>query len=81
MDETDWQTARKLALLLTIAENMDISHIALVKQVEATVTEGMAHLSLVGPEPIMIAPQTLAKLEKWFKKETGCKLAVRYTQG
>lgn len=81
LDETDWQTARKLALLLTIAENMDISHIALVKQVEATVAEGLAHLLLVGPEPIMIAPQTLAKLEKWFKKETGYKLAVRYTQG
>lgn len=78
LDESDWLTARKLGLLLTIAENLDISQIGLVEEIEASVSNDQAKLLLFAPEPVAMAQQTLGKLQKWFKKETGCKLTIEY---
>lgn len=78
LDENDWQTARKLALLLAIAESLDTSQIGLVKKVEASYADGQAQLLLFAAGPVPIAQQSLDKLERWFKKDTGSKLTIRY---
>ena len=39
LDETDWQKARKMALLLSLAESLDVTQLGLVRKVEATLKE------------------------------------------
>ncbi|SDN15510.1 exopolyphosphatase / guanosine-5'-triphosphate,3'-diphosphate pyrophosphatase [Dendrosporobacter quercicolus] len=80
LDENDWQTARKLALLLAIAETLDASQIGLVKKIEAVFSGGQAHLLLFADEPIPMAQQTWTKLERWFKKDTGANLTMSYSR-
>lgn len=80
LDENDWQTARKLALLLAIAENLDASQLGLVQAVEASFADSQARLLLLADGPVPLARQALTKLERWFKKDTGCTLTIRYAE-
>ncbi len=74
LDDPDWQTARKLSLLLTLAESMDTTQLGLVKEAKASLQTGHPHLKLITKEPAPIEYQTLKKYMKWLNKELGVDL-------
>jgi len=76
LDEDNWQTARKLALLLAIAESLDTTQMKLVEKVTTTFTNKQAELTLTNQEPIPLELQSIKKHGKWFKKETGFELII-----
>jgi exopolyphosphatase/guanosine-5'-triphosphate,3'-diphosphate pyrophosphatase len=76
LDDPDWQTARKLALLLTLAESMDTTQLGLVKEVKASLQTGQPHLKLITNEPAPIEYQALKKYMKWLNKELGVDLVL-----
>lgn len=75
-DAFDWQTARKLALILALAESLDATQMGLVQAAETAVTDQAACLKLVTGEAARVEYQSTVKLAKWFKKETGIKLVI-----
>lgn len=77
LDEFDWQTARKLALIAALAESLDTTQMGLVRRVTISVKDQAACLELTTGEAAHIEYQATAKLAKWFKKETGVKLIVK----
>lgn len=76
LDERDWHTARKLSLLLAIAEILDTTQIGLVKTVKADIINGKAYLKLLISEPAPIELHTLDKCSKWVKKDLGLELLI-----
>lgn len=70
-DEADWQTARKLSLLLAMAESLDVTQMQLVQSAAATLEDGQAVLRLTTSEPAFIEEEAVVKHSKWFKKELG----------
>jgi exopolyphosphatase/guanosine-5'-triphosphate,3'-diphosphate pyrophosphatase len=76
LDDPDWQTARKLSLLLTLAESMDTTQLGLVKEVKASLQTGQPHLKLITNEPAPIEYQALKKYMKWLNKELGVDLVL-----
>jgi len=77
LDESDWQKARKLALLLALAETLDTTQMGLVKKLRATSGDGQAHLSLtVDPRTASIELAEVQQHRKWFKKEFGLDLIL-----
>lgn len=76
LDEGNWQTARKLALLLALAESLDTTQMALVKKVTTTFTNKQAKLLLETRQAIPLELQSIKKHSKWLKKETGLELII-----
>jgi exopolyphosphatase/guanosine-5'-triphosphate,3'-diphosphate pyrophosphatase len=78
LDESDWQKARKMALLLALAENLDTTQLGLVKQASSEVTAKAACLALtIDNQGAAIELQETAKHRKWFRKEFGLELSLR----
>jgi len=77
LDEGNWQTARKLALVLAIAESLDTTQMQLVEKVTTTFTDKQAQLTLEAQQVIPLELQAIKKHNKWFKKETGLELSIR----
>lgn len=77
LDEFDWQTARKLALILALAESLDTTQMGLVRKVQVSVKDQTACIKLTTGEAAQVEYQATKKLAKWFKKETGVKLVVK----
>ena len=75
-DEIDWQTAKKLSLILAIAESLDTTQMQLVKAVDATVAEGRAILDL-RETPAPVERQSLTRQFRWFRKEMNTELVVK----
>lgn len=78
LDEGNWQTARKLALLLAIAESLDTTQMKLVEKVTTAFTNKQAELTLTTQQAIPLELQSIKKHGKWFKKETGLELIISY---
>jgi len=76
LDEGNWQTARKLALLLAMAESLDTTHMSLVQKVTTAFTKKQAELTLEAEHPIPLELLSIKKHSKWFKKETGLELII-----
>ncbi len=77
LDESDWQKARKLALLLSVAESLDTTQLGLVKKVSSTVSAKAACLALVlDSQGAPIELQEAEKHRKWFRKEFGRELSL-----
>lgn len=76
LDEGNWQTARKLALLLAIAESLDTTQLELVEKVTTTLSNKQALLTLTTHHPIPLELLAIKKHNKWFKKETGFELVL-----
>jgi len=80
LDEADWQKARKMALLLALAETMDATEMQLIKKVQASVFPGRAYLTLTASENITIEYVALQKHSKWLKKEFNAELDITIRQ-
>lgn len=76
LDQHNWQTARKLALLLALAESLETTQLGLVKDVEPSITGSQAVLKLITHDPVSIERQAAAQHRKWFKKELGFELII-----
>lgn len=77
LDEADWQIARKLAILLSLAESLDTTQMHLVKKVTASLSDNKARLHLDTAEPAPIEREAVRKYAKWFKKELGIELLIQ----
>lgn len=75
-DEIDWQTAKKLSLILALAESLDSTQMQLVKTVNAAVIDRNAVLDLCGVRA-PVERQTLERRKRWFKKEMNVELIVK----
>ena len=76
LDQYNWQTARKLALLLALAESLETTQLGLVKAVEPSIRGNQAFLKLITDDPVSIERQAAAAHRKWFKKELGFDLVI-----
>lgn len=76
LGEADWHAARKLSLILALAESLDTTQMQVVKQVTALVQDEtvVLGLSVTGNETIEL--QDIYQHKKWFKKEFGYELVV-----
>jgi exopolyphosphatase/guanosine-5'-triphosphate,3'-diphosphate pyrophosphatase len=80
LDDADWRKARKMALLLALAECLDTTQLKLVTRVTAGVKPKTASLTLtVGRQGATIEIQELEKHRKWFKREFGVELELHQT--
>lgn len=77
LDAENWQTARKLALLLALAESLDVTQLGLVEKVTTAFTNKQAQLTLTTHQAIPLELQSIKKHNKWFKKETGFELVIK----
>lgn len=76
LDQHSWQTARKLALLLALAESLETTQLGLVQDIEPSITGSQAFLRLITTDPVSIERQAVAGHRKWFKKELGFELII-----
>ena len=76
LDESNFQTARKLALLLALAESLDTTQMGLVEKITTSFTNKQAELTLEAQQAIPLELQSIKKHLKWFKKETGLDLVI-----
>ncbi|MCP6651979.1 hypothetical protein NL518_28185, partial [Klebsiella pneumoniae] len=76
LDQHNWQTARKLALLLALAEGLEATQLGLVQDVEPSITGNQALLKLITSDPVSIERQAASAHRKWFKKELGFELII-----
>ncbi|WP_425059296.1 Exopolyphosphatase [Sporomusa carbonis] len=76
LDQHDWQTARKLALLLALAESLETTQLGLIPNVQPAIAGKQAHLRLLTNDPVSIERQAAAGHRKWFKKELGLDLII-----
>lgn len=76
LDQNNWQTARKLSLLLALAESLETTELGLVQDVEPTITGNQATLKLITRDPVSIERQAAGQHRKWFKKELGFELII-----
>lgn len=76
LDESDWATARKLALFLAIAESLDSTQVQLVSRVVATVQDKKACLQLLTNGEAALELKAAEKHRKWFKKEFSMDLVI-----
>jgi exopolyphosphatase/guanosine-5'-triphosphate,3'-diphosphate pyrophosphatase len=78
LDETDWLKARKMALMLGMAESLDATQMRLVKKVNAGVTPSGAYLDInTDGQEATIEFQEVDKHRKWVKKEFGAEVVFR----
>ncbi|KYZ77799.1 exopolyphosphatase [Anaerosporomusa subterranea] len=75
-DEIDWQTAKKLSLILAIAESLDTTQMQLIKSVGASLEDGNAILDLQGTQA-SVERQSLERMVRWFRKEMNTELIVK----
>jgi exopolyphosphatase/guanosine-5'-triphosphate,3'-diphosphate pyrophosphatase len=76
LDEASWAKARKLALLLALAESLDTTQSASIEKIEATFTKQVATLKLTSSETHDIEKQAAEKCYKKFRKEFGLELTL-----
>jgi len=77
LDDTDWQKARKMALLLALAESLDTTQLGLVSEVSAALTDKAASLTMrVGRQGASVELKEAEHNRKWFKKEFGIDLEL-----
>jgi exopolyphosphatase/guanosine-5'-triphosphate,3'-diphosphate pyrophosphatase len=76
LDQNDWQTARKLALIVALAESLDSTQLGLVHDVIPSLSYSQAHLRLLTADPVTIERQAIDQHRKWFKKELGLELTI-----
>ncbi len=76
LDANDWDMARKLALILGLAECLDSTQMQLISNVEASVQDKKARLMLITEDEANIERKAIEKHRKWFKKEFSMDLAI-----
>ena len=76
LGEDDWQAARKLALLLALAESLDTTQMQVVSKLQPVVEEDKAILRIVTHGNAAIELQEVWQHRKWFKKDLAFELSI-----
>ncbi|SFL95967.1 exopolyphosphatase [Pelosinus propionicus] len=76
LDAANWQTARKLALLLALAESLDTTQMSLAEKITTSISKKQAQLIVTTKQELLLELQAVKKHSKWFKRETGLELTV-----
>lgn len=76
LDETDWQKARRIALILAIAESLDATQMGVIQKIHTTISDKFVHILLKAQNSASIERAEVQKHAKWLKKEFGRCLAV-----
>jgi len=78
LDEADWLKARKMALLLALAESLDTTQMHMAKIVSINYNQKQTYLDIsIDQQQGSIELQALDRHRKWFKREFGRELIVR----
>jgi exopolyphosphatase/guanosine-5'-triphosphate,3'-diphosphate pyrophosphatase len=77
LDEHDWQTARKLALMLALAESLDTTQMGLIEELQAYCTDTQACIKLILKEPADIEIQAALRHSRWMKKDMNYELVIK----
>lgn len=76
LDEANWGKARKMALLLALAESLDTTQSTSIGKIAATSSDKSATLKLMATGTHYIEKQTAEKYYKKFRKEFGVELTI-----
>lgn len=76
LDEASWHTARKLALLLAMAESLDTTQLGVVEKVFVTITDTEVRFKLTTKGSAALEAEALQKHAKWLKKDLGLGVSV-----
>jgi exopolyphosphatase/guanosine-5'-triphosphate,3'-diphosphate pyrophosphatase len=76
LDAGNWNTGRKLALLLALAESLDTTQMSLVEKVTTVFSENQAQLTLISKQDIPLELHAIKKHSKWLKRETRLDLTI-----
>jgi exopolyphosphatase/guanosine-5'-triphosphate,3'-diphosphate pyrophosphatase len=76
LDADNWRIARKLALLLALAEGLDTTQMSRVEKVTTLISKKQGQLILTTRQELLLELQAVKKHSKWFKRETGRELIV-----
>lgn len=74
LDEADWAAARRLALLVALAEALDTTETQAVVALHATHDEELAAVALLGQRSGEMELAAARQLRKWVQKELGRRL-------
>lgn len=76
LDAGNWQTARKLSLLLALAESLDTTQMSLVEKVTTVFSDNQAQLTLTTKQDTPLELQSIKKHSKWLRRETRLDLTI-----
>jgi exopolyphosphatase/guanosine-5'-triphosphate,3'-diphosphate pyrophosphatase len=76
LDEPDWAIARKLALILALAESLDQTQMSVVQTITVKLESNQAELNLITYDNAFIERQAVGKYQKWFRKEMHIPLLI-----
>ncbi len=77
LDEADWQTARKLAFLLALAESFDETQLMLVKNVQVKPIDGRLKILLETKAPAPFELEAAMRYAKWLRRDFQLELEVK----
>lgn len=80
LDEADWLVARKLALMLALAESLDQTEMSVIQGVTVKLTPTQAELTFEAYDNAVIEQQAVKKHQKWFRKEMKLPLVITEAQ-
>ena len=75
-DEVDWETARKLSIILALAESLDITQMKLIEKITPSLNTDCASLKLKTKPETLIELQAVEKHLKIFKKSFNIPLVI-----
>ncbi|MBP2654414.1 MAG: ppx 2 [Firmicutes bacterium] len=78
LDDSDWQKARKLSLLLALAERLEATQMQLIQNLYSSIENNVAYLNItVDAQAASIELEEVQQHRKWFKKEFGVELKIK----
>ena len=76
LDETDWAKARRMALILAVANSLDVTQRQLITDPLVSFAKGMAVLSVSTEGDCSLEMQAVDRLRKSFQRELGSELTL-----
>ena len=76
LDEADWMKARKMAILLSVANGLDVTQRQVIHNPAAFVSNGRAILSVNAEGDCSLEMQAVEKHSKAVQKEFGAELQI-----
>ncbi len=76
LDEADWSKAKRMAIILAIANSLDSTHRQLITNPIASFTKGMAVISVSTEGDCSLEIQAVEKQRKTFQRELGTDLNI-----
>ncbi|HWR30743.1 MAG TPA: exopolyphosphatase [Negativicutes bacterium] len=76
LDEADWEKARKMSVILAVANSLDSTHRQLITNPLVSFTKGLAVVSVSTEGDCSLEMQAVEKQHKVFQREFGAELTI-----